>query len=206
MGKSHAKRKAEIIASTLTLAAENGVKKVTTQAIADHIGIAQATVFRHFKSRDAIFSESIEWLAGQLFTTISSCFSEKTAADERLNTLIERQLKFISQHKGLPRVLFSDRLHIESPALRGVVQKVLTRYIQQVAALVEDGMVAGHFKADIDSKQTAKLIAALIQGTVMRWSIFNFNFELVAEAPAIQAFVRQSICLSLNKEEINHAK
>ncbi|MCP4262009.1 MAG: TetR/AcrR family transcriptional regulator [Planctomycetes bacterium] len=100
-----------------------GVKKVTTQAIADRVGIAQATIFRHFKSCDAIFSEAIEWLAGQLFEALSSCFNSQAAPDERLGLLIERQLSFISKHKGLPGLLFSDRMHLESPVLKAAVQK-----------------------------------------------------------------------------------
>ncbi len=187
MGKPHAQRKAEIIHSVLALSAEVGAKKVTTQAIADRVGIAQATVFRHFKTRDHIFAETIQWLAGQLFESLSSCLNnQKQPADERLSSLITRQLGFVSRHQGLPRILFSDQLHIESPALKGVVQTVMSRYTRQVAALIDEGVATGCFKQGIRSIETATLITALIQGTVMRWSIFDFNFDLEDEAEPIQ--------------------
>lgn len=190
MGKPHAQRKDEIIRSALDLAAETGVKKVTTQAIADRVGIAQATVFRHFKTRDLIFSEAIEWLAEQLFKTLSNCFDDRTlAANERLNMLIKRQLGFISRHKGLPRILFSDRLHIESPALKEVVQTIMSRYTRQLVLLIDEGKEAGCFKQEVNSLETATLVTALIQGTVMRWSIFDFNFELEEQAEPIQRFL-----------------
>lgn len=190
MGKPHAQRKAEIIRSALDLAAETGVKKVTTQAIADRVGIAQATIFRHFKTRDLIFSEAIEWLAGQLFETLSSCFNDRSMeANERLNMLIKRQLGFISRHKGLPRLLFSDRLHIESPALKGVVQTIMSRYTQQLVLLIEEGKAEECFRQDINANETATIITALIQGTVMRWSIFDFDFELEDQAEPIQRFL-----------------
>lgn len=196
MGKPHAQRKAEIICSVLDLAAESGVKKVTTQAIADRVGIAQATVFRHFKSRDAIFAEAIEWIAGQLFETVSVCFNDRNLpANQRLNSLIELQLNFIAQHKGLPRILFSDRLHIESPALKGVVQAVMNRYTQQVAVLLGEGVVTGCFKPDTDTIRTATLMTALIQGSVMRWSIFDFDFCLEDEAEPIQKFLNDVLSI-----------
>ncbi len=194
MGKPHAQRKDEIIRSALDLAAETGVKKVTTQAIADRVGIAQATVFRHFKTRDSIFAEAIEWLAGQLFETLAICFNDQTlAANERLNMLIQRQLGIISRHKGLPRLLFSDRLHIESPALKGVVQTIMNRYTQQLGLLIDEGKAQGCFRQDVNSTETATLITALVQGTVMRWSIFDFDFELEDQAAPIQEFLNNTL-------------
>jgi len=190
MGKPHAQRKSEIIHYALELASEVGVKKVTTQAIADRVGIAQATVFRHFKSRDAIFSAAIEWLAQQMFAVLSACFQEKSLpADQRLNMLIEQQLGFISRNKGLPRLLFSDRLHIESPVLKAAVQSIMTRYTLQLSELVDDGRTEGVFRQDIDSAEVARMVAALIQGSVMRWSIFDFEFDLVAEAEPLKRFL-----------------
>ena len=193
MGKPHEQRKLEIIQSTLALAAELGIKKVTTQAIADHVGVAQATIFRHFKTRDAIFSDSIEWLAGKLFQALSGCFSSKASADKRLQQLVSKQLGFISQHKGLPRLLFSDRLHLESPVLKQTVQKIMKRYTTEVTRLIQEGIETGHFRNDINAEKTAYYIAALIQGLVMQWSIFNFNFDLEAEADDLWIFIKQSL-------------
>ena len=198
MGKPHAQRQAEIIQSALALAAETGEKNVTTQAIADRVGIAQATVFRHFKSRDAIFTGAISWLESQLFESLSPCFkSASMPPDERLKLLISGQLELINRHKGLPRLLFSDRLHQESPALKVAVQTIITRYLAQLSRLIGDGIEAGCFKADLDPENTATMVAALIQGTVMRWSLFEFNFNLEDEADQLQSFVLDSVSLSV---------
>lgn len=193
MGKPHKERKSEIIQSALALAAELGVKKVTTQAIADHVGIAQATVFRHFKTKDAIFAEAIGWLANNLFKVLASSFDSDANADERLKLLITRQLKFISQHKGLPRLLFSDRLHLESPTLKKAVQKIMQRYTTKVAQLIKEGKESGCFRDDLDADKTAQYIAALIQGLVMRWSIFDFDFELEHEAEGLLDFISLAV-------------
>ena len=193
MGKPHEQRKLEIIQSALSLAAEFGVKKVTTQAIADHVGIAQATVFRHFKTKDAIFAEAIGWLANKLFQVLASSFSMDATADVRLNLLITRQLRFISQHKGVPRLLFSDRLHLESPTLKKAVQEIMQRYISKVTSLLEQGVQSGCFRADLDTSKTAEYIAALIQGLIMRWSIFDFDFDLEKQADELYAFIDMAV-------------
>lgn len=177
----------------MELAAEQGVKRVTTQAIADRVGIAQPTVFRHFPNRDAIFAAAIDWLARGLFGALAVFFGGVGPADERLHQLIITQLGFIEKNKGLPRVLFSDRLHLESPSLKAAVQKVMSRYMQQIGGLIHEGQQTGRFHQELDPDVAARHVAALIQGTIMRWSIFDFGFSLEGEAEELWSFVERSL-------------
>ncbi len=193
MGKPHAERKIEIIESALSLAAEQGVKRVSTQAIADRVGIAQSTIFRHFKTRDDIFAAAIEWLAGKLFATLERCFSSDAPAPERLDALIRRQLRFVSEHRGLPRLIVSDRLHLESPVLKKAVQTIVERYTAQLATLVQSGIDSGHFKPTLDADKTARYIAAVLHGMVLRWSLFDFSFRLEDEADDIVQFIHTTL-------------
>ncbi len=189
MGKPHEERKQEIIEAAMELAAEQGVRRVTTQAIADRVGIAQPTVFRHFKTRDAIFASAIDFLSKNLFYTLDVVFSSQEPADERLQLLIQRQLSFISKQKGLPRLLFSDRLHLESPALKLAVQKVMSRYISKLASVIREGQETGCFRQDLDADESGRYVAALIQGLIMRWSIFDFGFNLADESDGLWRFI-----------------
>lgn len=190
MGKPHEERRKEIVQATMDLAAEQGIKRVTTQAIADRVGIAQPTVFRHFKTRDAIFSAVIGWIAENLFKAISSGLNPDEQADEQLRKLIQRQLGFINKHRAIPKVLFSDFLHLESPKLKTSLQEVMNRYIKRVTQLLQQGKESGVFNKDLDVDQTARYIAALIQGLVLRWSVYEFNFSLEDEAESIWLFLQ----------------
>ena len=193
MGKPRAERQQEIIEAAMQLAAEKGAKDVTTQAIADRVCIAQPTVFRHFKTRDAIFSATIDFIAANLFKALEVFFTGTGPADERLHNLIVKQLSIISKNKGLPRLLFSDRLHLESPALKAAVQKVMSRYSGQVAALIKEGQASGCFNAQLDADESASLIMAMVQGLLMRWSVFDFEFSLELEAEPLWCFIEAAL-------------
>ncbi|NIP72646.1 MAG: TetR/AcrR family transcriptional regulator, partial [Gammaproteobacteria bacterium] len=142
--KTHEERKDEIVRGALELAAERGVKEVTAQAIADRVGIAQPTVFRHFKSRDAIFRAAMEWIAHSLFKVLEG-LGRSGPADARLQRLLARQLAFVSKQPGLPRLLFSDRLHLEDPELKATVRRVMERYVAHVEGILRDGVKTGRF-------------------------------------------------------------
>jgi AcrR family transcriptional regulator len=193
MRKSGEERREEIVRAVLDLAAEQGVKQVTTQAIADRVGIAQPTVFRHFKTRDAILRAALEWIGKGLLTVVTPILAGRGPADARLRQLLALQLQFISQRKGLPRLLFSERLHLEDPELKAVVRRIMDTYTGKLRALLEDGVTEGSFRPDLDTEEAARLIVALVQGLVMRWSISDFEFPLEAQGDALWRFLEPAL-------------
>lgn len=193
MRKTGEERQAEIVQSALDLAAEKGLANVTTQDIANRVGIAQPTVFRHFASRDAIFRAAMEFVATGLFAALEGIFSGDMPPDERLRRMLDRQLAFISKRRGVPRLLFSDRLHLEDPELKATVRRIMDRYTERVAGVLHEGKVSGCFRGDLDEAETAKLIAAAFQGLVMRWSLNDFSHPLEMERDALWRFVQAAL-------------
>src|SRR4029453_17720983 len=59
-------RQQQIVETVLDLVAEHGADGVSVQAIADRIGLTQPAVFRHFRSKEAIWVAVMTWLEGQL--------------------------------------------------------------------------------------------------------------------------------------------
>lgn len=193
MGKPTEQRKAEIIQSTLELAARHGVCRVTTLAIAEEVGIAHATVFRHFKTREAIFSAALKWIVKDMFAALEPVFNSKDPADKCLQALITTQLNFVNENRGLPRLLFSDRLHMESEELKGIVKHAMKQLNGRIAGLISKGIDEGVFGPDVQATDSAKYLIALFQGLMMRWSIFDFEFQIEREAEPLWAFYSNSL-------------
>lgn len=193
MGKPTQQRKAEIIQSTLELAARQGVAKVTTLAIAEHVGIAHATVFRHFKTREAIFSASLSWIVENMFAELEPVFTGNEPADVRLEDLIYTQLRFVSEHRGLPRLLFSDRLHLESEELKHIVKNAMNNFTNRITSLINEGVEEGIFSREIKAHSAAKYLIALFQGLMMRWSIFDFEFQIKNESAQLWQFYSNAL-------------
>lgn len=193
MGKGHEERRSEIIQATLEIAADQGVGGATTQAIASRVGIAQPTIFRHFKNRNAIFEAAVTGIAEALFRNVSGLLEGCEPADVRLRELIRRQLRFIGRRRGVPRLLFSDRLHVEVPALRKVVLGVMDRYANALARLIEEGAWERRFREDLDPGETARVLISMIQGLVVRWSLSDYAFELEDEAEAVWRVLWQGL-------------
>ena len=183
--KTGEERRAEIIQSSLELASEVGIAKVSTQAIADRVGIAQATVFRHFKTRNDIFRAVLEFVAGNVFKALEGQMLSDKPADVRLETFIKRHLALVSKMKGVPRILFSDRLHVEDPELKKTVQGIVTKLTNNISNLITDGIKEGVFDKSVNPDQMARMVVTLVQGSIVRWSIFDFTYPLTDTADEI---------------------
>ncbi len=59
-------RQQQIVETVLDLVVEHGADGVSVQAIADRIGLTQPAVFRHFRSKEAIWVAVMTWLEEQL--------------------------------------------------------------------------------------------------------------------------------------------
>jgi AcrR family transcriptional regulator len=193
MGKPSEQRQEEIVMSTIELCAEQGVNKITTQVIADRVGVAQATIFKHFKTRDEVFEAVLRWLSGRMFKAVEPMFKSKYSADVRLQNIIRKQLDFASRHKALPRILFSDRLHSDSSVLKGIVQQVMARMTEAFTQLIHDGLESGAFASKQSPEAMAKLVVSTMQGTLMRWSIHDYSYELQDEGPALYEYYMQAL-------------
>lgn len=193
MRKSGEQRREEIVQAVIELAAESNSGQISAQAIADRVGIAQPTVFRHFKNRDGILEAVAQWIAHNLLGTVHSVATGAGPADGRLRLLLARQLSFVASHPGLPRLLFSERLHEENARLKQAVRTIMDDYTTILSGLLREGIVDGTFRSDLEVEQTARLILAMIQGLVMRWSIHDFEFDLPGQADVIWRLLERAL-------------
>jgi len=194
MRKSHEERKDEIIQATLNLAAGDKKKKLTTQAIADSLGISQPTIFKHFNNNDRLFAAVFDWVAANVFRGIDAILSnKKDTPDQRLQKLIQAQLAFISAHPGIPRLIFSDQVYHGSPKLKVVVQTIMDRYTQKISGLILEGIESGQYRPNLNAQDAAQLITTTVQGLLLRWSIHDFEFELQSEAVRLLDIIKAAI-------------
>lgn len=189
--KSHEERRDEIARTALALAADLGVGNVSTQAIADKMGVSQATVFRHFSTRDEVFMEAIAQVGRSVMAELGPIFADRsTPGAERLERLVRTHLRFVQNNRGIPALLFSDALHQGSPALKAEVRQMMKGYAGRVAGVVLEGVEDGSIAAGADPALLAQTVVTMVQGVVLRWSLFDHAFNLETQADIILTLLR----------------
>ena len=180
-------RREEIIRVTLELAAKQGVDDVTTQDMAQAMGVTQGAVFRHFLSKDAIWLAVMQWVRDRLMGVLGRAAEQGRDPLDALQRMFFAQIDFIASHPAIPRVLMSEHLHGRSTALRRLVTEIMLGYEAKIAGLLADAQAQGLARADLDVHAAATLYIGMIQGLVMQTSILRGQSTLTARTLTAEA-------------------
>ncbi len=177
--KSAADRKAEIVRTAIRLAGELGPDRVTTQRIADAVGLTQPAVFRHFPAKTDIWLAVGEWIAPA--DGRGEPVSKAESPAEQLREVVAAYFEGIARNPAIPAILFSRELHAENDKLRKHFELVMRRRLARFTALVQAAQDSGELSKSIPAPDLAALVLALVQGLAMRWSLENRSFDLKKE-------------------------
>jgi AcrR family transcriptional regulator len=179
--KSAEDRKSQIIAQVLRLASEIGPDHMSTTDVARAVGISQPAVFRHFPTKGDLWVAVAEDVSATLREHWATAEARAQTSLERLQGLIGAQLAAISERPALPSILFSRELTVDNPPLREVFDRLLASFQSRLAAAVGEMQSEGMLRPDIDARDAAVLLASIVQGVAIRWSLGNRGFDLTGE-------------------------
>lgn len=174
-------RKAEIIDATLRLADKLGPERLTTEAVADAVGLTQPGIFRHFPKKQDLWEAVAARVGAMMEARWAKAQSWDAAPIDQIRALIAAQLRLIQSTPAIPAILFSRELHTKNKGLRKAFFGLLSRFHATIAGLAARAREAGKLRADLDPDDAAFLIVGLVQGLAVRWSISGRVFDLTEE-------------------------
>jgi TetR/AcrR family transcriptional regulator len=166
-----AERQREIVAAVLDLAGERGADAITTQSIADRIGVTQAAVFRHFPDKEAIWLAVFAWVRESLAAAFDAAVSKPGPPVERLERAFIAHVAFVAANPGVPRVLFHELQYPGNSPVRLEVRRLIAAYGKRIVALVREAKAAGHLTPDLDATLAPVLFIGAVQGLVIHASL-----------------------------------
>lgn len=180
-------RKAEIVAATLRLAVQLGPDRLTTQSVADAVGLTQPAIFRHFATKQDLWLAVAVTIAERLTSAWDNALQGTNEPQSRIEALILAQLHQIEAMPAIPSILFSRELQAENDALRETVLGLMIDLIGRLAHQIGLGQGAGVFDSAIAPRDAAQLLVALVQGLAIRWSLTKHGFNMQAEGQRLLA-------------------
>lgn len=172
-------RKAEIIEATLRLADKLGPERLTTDAIANAVGLTQPGIFRHFPKKQDLWEAVAARVGAMMEDRWTKAQSLDAAPIDQIRELIAAQLRLIQATPAIPAILFSRELHTKNKGLRTAFFGLLSRFHRMIADLVARACERGELHGDLDPDDAAFLIVGLVQGLAVRWSISERSFDLI---------------------------
>lgn len=187
------KRRAVTIEAVIELAGEKNPSDITTAAIAKRMGLTQGALFRHFPNKDAILQAVMEWVAERLLARIEKAIQAESSPLAALESMFMAHVDFVTEHPGIPRMLFGELQRPEETAPKRMVQTLIRGYGERLNQLFEQGKACGELDAQLDVEASATLFIGTIQGLVMQSLLAGDVKHMRRDAPRVFAIYQRGI-------------
>lgn len=186
-------RRAVTVEAVVELAGSQNPSEITTAAIAKHMNLTQGALFRHFPSKDAIWQAVMEWVAERLLARIDRAAQGIESPKAAMRAIFMSHVGFVSEHPGVPRMIFGELQRAESTATKRMVQVLIKHYGERLHALIERGKACGELSATLDEDAAATLFIGTIQGLVMQSLLSGSIGRIAKDAPGVYAIYERGI-------------
>ena len=155
------RNKERILQATLELFQVYGIKKTTTNDIAQKAGVSPATVYNHFGSKEDLVLAAVKYFLDSTAEDISEIFEGDHSFLEKMEKLLLFKSDMLGQYQGeLMQTVIS-----EDPEIRHLVDSVyLADMRQKVIDIYEEGKRQGYVNPELSTESIMRYLLIVRSG------------------------------------------
>lgn len=161
-------RKQQILQALAAMLEQPRGEKITTAALAAHLAVSEAALYRHFASKAQMYEGLIEAIESKVFGVIGQIVEQEERGVAQARAILTMLLGFATDNPGMTRVLIGDALVGEDERL----QLRMNLFYDKVELACKDALrlavTQGHGIED-DVEARASLLVSYVTG---RWHRF----------------------------------
>lgn len=138
--------------------AHTGYHQTTLEEIAHQAGVAKASMYRYFESKQELLARIFIKVAGAFARGIEPLVAAPVPVEEKLRRAVQDLLRAIGENVALFTVFYSEEADLPAK-LRAEVLEVRQRFIAHLESILREGMAQGVFR-----EMNARLVVYAIMG------------------------------------------
>ena len=157
--------RAAILDDALAIASEVGFTGLTIGQLAEHTGMSKSGLFAHFKSKETMQLETLEWARERFTDLVIRPTLRAPRGEARVRALFDRWLNWETQalQGGCIFVTASAEFDDQPGPMRDAVVRSQKDWLEFVATVAGTAVTDGDFRADLDTE----LLAFTLQGLML---------------------------------------
>ena len=174
----HTKRQNQIIEETIKLIHTKGIQGLTIKNISNGIGLTEAAIYRHFKSKDEILTTILDDFRLSLNSEIQSVLKSDTPAIEKLKTVLNHLMDMFCENPYIVSVIFSDEIFKNKQILYDKILHLIKQNNACFKAIAEEGQKTKEIRDDIKADELAVIIMGSFRMVVKNWQLNKQDYSL----------------------------
>lgn len=146
-----------------------GFQGVRTDKVVADMGITKGAFYHYFPSKNDLGYAIVDEFVAPNYTSLWKTFADATEKqDEVLVATLKKYFHFVDNESVKWGCVLNNLMQEMSPIDEGFrqrIQRITLTLQQQIEAGLKNGQLAGIFRSDINSTQTAFFILSCIQGS-----------------------------------------
>ncbi|MDX3660264.1 TetR/AcrR family transcriptional regulator [Streptomyces sp. ID05-26A] len=176
-------RRAELLELAAKMFAERGYGQTTVRDIADAAGILSGSLYHHFDSKESMVDEILRTFLDELFTRYREVVEAGVGPKQTLKALVVASFEAIDTRHAAVAIYQNEAKHLTPLERFSYIEDRSVEFRKLWTVLLEEGMRAGVFRADLDVDVAYRFIRDTVWVAV-RW--YRPDGGLSAEAVADQ--------------------
>ena len=173
--------KEKILKKSGVLFNTKGYKATSISDITDATGFTKGAIYRHFKSKEELETETLFHLSGIMFSSTRQRIKEQLNAGNKLRAVFRYFESYVTNpvvKGGCPLMNAAIEADDAHPALRKAAIRILDILRDSVIAILENGVRYKQIRADIDKEHYATVIIASLEGAIMMSKLRGNNDDI----------------------------
>ena len=187
-------RQIEIMELASQIIDRDGIQELTTKNLAGEIGLSEAALYRHFKSKNEILLGLLDYFMLEMKERIAKITINKgRTPSELLKDIFTSQLKTFAKKPAIVSVIFSEGIFQFNKELMEKVSGMMKMMQTEIDAIVTRGQQEGSFRDFAGPATMSTIIMGSMRLAVMKWKLFGRRSDLVKEGNKVLTGVLKMI-------------
>ena len=141
--------------------------KVTMDEIAEDIGMAKASLYYYFPTKEAIFRSVVQHEQEEFLTRAKEVLAQSGSACNKMVEYVQLRLKLTERLTNLSQI-HQQAWHEVRPIFNELFKTFVQHELHYVTQILQEGRKSGEFHVE-ESKKIASMILHVLQGLHLRF-------------------------------------
>lgn len=184
--KNFSDRQIQIIETATKRIDKYGIQELTTKSLAADIGLSEAALYRHFKSKNDILLGMLSFFIMGMKDKINSIIeNDQRTSCEIISDIFNNQLNTFTKNPAIVSVVFSEGIFQFNGTLSNKLSEMMDLMHEKISALIKKGQDEACFNKLMSPGIAATMIMGSMRMVVLKWKLSGNKSNLVKDGQAM---------------------